>query len=67
MSLLRRFLRREDGATAIEYALIAALMAAIVIGGVTLLGTGITTAFTNIQNTLSTAVGGGGGGGGGTP
>lgn len=43
---------KEKGATAVEYALIVALIAMAIIGAVTALGGGITTAFTNIKNAL---------------
>jgi pilus assembly protein Flp/PilA len=39
---------RERGATAVEYALMVALIAAVIIAAVTLLGTNINTIFTNI-------------------
>lgn len=38
METLRSFIKREDGASAIEYALIAGLMAVAVIFGVGLIG-----------------------------
>jgi pilus assembly protein Flp/PilA len=44
------FLKNEDGATAIEYGLIAALIAVVIITGVTAVGTNLSTTF----NTLST-------------
>jgi pilus assembly protein Flp/PilA len=47
-----RFMKDESGATAIEYGLIAALIAVVIIGAVTTLGTTLSTKF----NTLSTAV-----------
>ncbi|MBA3069369.1 MAG: Flp family type IVb pilin [Hyphomonas sp.] len=37
--MFARFLKDESGATAIEYGLIAALIAVAIIGGVTALGT----------------------------
>jgi len=43
-----RFVRDESGATAIEYGLIVALIAVVIIGAVTALGT-------NLNSTLSTA------------
>lgn len=52
MNLFRRFLRDEAGATAIEYALIAAFMAAVVIAGMQVLGPAIGNAFTAIANQL---------------
>ncbi|WP_396595142.1 Flp family type IVb pilin [Brevundimonas sp. R86498] len=59
---ITKFVKDESGATAIEYGLIAALIAVVIIGAVQILGTNISTAFT----TVSTAVGGTGGTGGGT-
>lgn len=61
MTSLKRFLKDENGATAIEYGLIAALIAVVIIGAVQLLGQNITAQF----NTIAGAIGGGGGGGGG--
>lgn len=52
---------RERGATAVEYALIVALIALAIVVAVTALGGGLNTAFQNISNTISSAVGGGGG------
>ena len=45
----------ESGATAIEYGLIAALIAATLIGGVTLLGGNIDTTFNDIAASVSGA------------
>jgi pilus assembly protein Flp/PilA len=56
MNLFRRFMNAEDGATAIEYALIGALMAAAIIAGVAILGPGITGAFTDIAGQLTGAI-----------
>jgi pilus assembly protein Flp/PilA len=50
MNLISRFVRDESGATAIEYGLIAALIAVVIITGVTAVGTKLSTTF----NTLST-------------
>lgn len=36
--LLKQFLKGEDGVTAIEYAMIASLIAAVIVGAVELLG-----------------------------
>jgi pilus assembly protein Flp/PilA len=52
MSLIQKFLKAEDGATAIEYGLIAALIAVVIITGVTAVGTNLSTTFTNISTTL---------------
>ena len=46
------FLNDESGATAIEYGLIAALIAAVVVGAVGLIGTKLNTTFTGISNKL---------------
>ncbi len=47
-SLLKRFVKDESGATAIEYGLIAALIAVIIIGGLTALGNNINAAFMRV-------------------
>lgn len=52
MTIFNRFIKDESGATAIEYALIAALMAAALVTAVTALGTDVKTAFTKIGTTL---------------
>jgi len=44
-----RFLKDESGATAIEYGLIAALIAVVIITGVTAVGTKLNSSFTNIS------------------
>ena len=54
-NLFSRFANDEYGATAIEYGLIAALIAVVIIGSVRLLGTELSTTF----GTVSTAIGGG--------
>lgn len=46
-------LRREDGATAVEYGLLVALIAAVIVAVVALLGTRIQEAFTTVNNELS--------------
>ncbi len=53
---MKRFAQDESGATAVEYGLIAALIAAVIIGIIATLGGQLNTAFTNI----STQLGGGG-------
>jgi len=42
----------QKGVTAVEYGLIAALIAAVIIGGVSLLGTNISTVFSTVANTI---------------
>jgi len=67
-TLFSRFVKDESGATAIEYGLIAALMAVVVIAAITILGPSIKNAFQDVSTTLdnadtNTAVTGGAGGG----
>lgn len=52
---IQRFLRDEEGVTAIEYALIAALIAVVIIGAVTLVGKEVSNTFTKIGTTLQNA------------
>jgi pilus assembly protein Flp/PilA len=47
-----RFVKDESGATAIEYGLIVALIAVVIITAVTTLGTKLNTAFTTINSKL---------------
>jgi pilus assembly protein Flp/PilA len=52
MSFLTRFLRDEEGATAIEYGLIAALISVAIIAAVGLLGKNLTSVFNQIAGAL---------------
>jgi pilus assembly protein Flp/PilA len=52
MNFLKRFVSDECGATAIEYGLIAALIAVAIIGAATTVGTKLSTTFTNVGNSL---------------
>jgi len=52
MSLIAKFLKAEDGATAIEYGLIAALIAVVIITGVTAVGTNLSATFVSLSTTL---------------
>ncbi len=49
---IRTFLRDEDGVTALEYGMIAALIAAVIVGTITTLGTKVDTAFGLIRDAL---------------
>ncbi len=51
--MFRSFLRDESGATAIEYGLIAGLIAVVIIGAVTAVGTGVGNKFNAVANNLS--------------
>ncbi|XXG31597.1 MAG: Flp family type IVb pilin [Ferrovum myxofaciens] len=52
---LKRFVGSEEAVTAIEYALLAALIAVAIIVGATTLGSDISSKFTSIGNTVSSA------------
>jgi len=52
MKQIKRFFRNEDGATAIEYALIASLIAVVIISAVQLVGTQVSTVFSEVGNAL---------------
>jgi pilus assembly protein Flp/PilA len=47
-----RFIKDESGATAIEYGLIAALIAVVIIGGVTTLGNKLNSKFATISGKI---------------
>jgi pilus assembly protein Flp/PilA len=53
--MIANFVRDENGATAIEYGLIAALIAVVIIGALTLLGTQISSKFSTIAGSVSGA------------
>jgi len=48
----KRFINDESGATAIEYGLIAALIAVVVITAVTTIGTNLRGTFNNVANSV---------------
>lgn len=48
----RAFVRDENGATAIEYALMASLLALVLVGALTALGTAISSEFSEISGVL---------------
>lgn len=50
---LARTLQRDDrGATAVEYGLMVALIAAVIVTAVTLIGTNLTSIFNNVANAI---------------
>ena len=53
MYLIKRFARDVDGATAIEYALIASLIAVVIISAVAVVGTKVSNTFTEVGNALN--------------
>jgi pilus assembly protein Flp/PilA len=52
---VKRFVREEEGVAAIEYGLLAGLIAVMIIVGATTVGTNLNTIFTNIGSKLGTA------------
>ena len=54
-ALLKNFIKNENGATAIEYGLIAAGISVIILLAVNSVGTTLNTTFTNVQNSLVNA------------
>jgi len=55
MSNMKRFIQDEEGVTAIEYGLISALIAVVIIGAVTIVGTQLNITFTKIGTALTAA------------
>ncbi len=53
--MLKRFLKNEDGATAIEYGLIAALIGVAIIVAVGSVGDSLNDTFNNVATELDTA------------
>ncbi|MCX8570234.1 MULTISPECIES: Flp family type IVb pilin [Hyphomicrobiales] len=53
--LIARFVKDESGATAIEYGLIAALIAVAIIAGAGFVGTSLNTKFTTISSKIDAA------------
>jgi len=52
---LKQFRQNRSGATAIEYGLIAALIAVVTIAGLTTLGTSLNTEFSNAATSVQNA------------
>ena len=50
-----RFMREEDGATAVEYGLMVALIAVVIIAAVTLLGTNLSATFNQVALAIGAA------------
>jgi len=53
LSLFKKVAANNRGATAIEYGLIAALIAVAAIGGMSALGGKLQTTFTNVSNNMN--------------
>ena len=52
-ALFTRFAKDDTGATAIEYGLIAGLIAVVIIGALSVLGTNLSAKFNVVANNLS--------------
>ena len=55
MKFIKKLVRNEKGATAIEYGLIAALIAVAAITAMQSLGTNLSTTFNKVGNSMTTA------------
>lgn len=51
-ALLRTLQRDDQGATAVEYGLMVALIAAVIVTAVTLIGTNLTSIFNSVANAI---------------
>ncbi len=52
---IQAFMKEEEGATALEYGLLAALIAAVIIGAVQTLGNVVSTTFNTIAANMTAA------------
>ena len=59
MEKLMNFLKDEEGATAVEYGIMVALIAVVIITAVVLLGQQLNYAFTNVTEQIAEGVPGG--------
>ncbi|WP_257540272.1 Flp family type IVb pilin [Sphingobium sp. CFD-1] len=57
MQFIRKMLKNEEGATAIEYGLIAALIAVAAIGAMSSLGSNLRGTFQTVADNMSDAAG----------
>jgi pilus assembly protein Flp/PilA len=55
LNWLKSFIEKDEGVTAIEYGLIAALIAVVIIAALTIVGTELNTTFTAISGALQNA------------
>ena len=53
--MLKRFFQDEAGATAVEYGLLVALIAVVIITAVTAVGTSLSTKFNSVASSISAA------------
>jgi pilus assembly protein Flp/PilA len=55
MNALKNFVQDESGASAVEYGLLVALIAVVIIGAVTALGTSISNVFSTVSSKVDQA------------
>lgn len=55
MKTIKAFFEDETGASAVEYGLLVALIAVVIIGALTLLGQSISNTFTSVSGAVSAA------------
>ena len=53
VNLIKQFIQKDEGATALEYGLMAALIAAVIVVSVQGLGTTLNNTFSNIDTKIS--------------
>ena len=58
LNIIKHLIKDEEGVSAIEYGLIAALVAIGIIGALTTLGDDLTDTFTHVSTELQGAIGG---------
>ena len=51
-NFFKRFIQEEEGATAVEYAIMVALIGAVAIAAVTVLGTAVSEEFSEVATSL---------------
>ena len=56
-SVVSQFARGEEGVTMIEYGLLAALIAVVCIGAITVVGTQLNALFTTVSDAVTAAMG----------
>jgi pilus assembly protein Flp/PilA len=56
-SLVNRFVAAEEGVTMIEYGLLAALIAVVCVGAITVVGTQLNALFTTVSDAVTAAMG----------
>ena len=56
LSALKSLVANEDGATAIEYGLIAGLISVVIIAGITTLGGNLNSGFSGLAGKVATAL-----------